>query len=169
MSACPCGYDFRNTPAQLADPDALVVARRAHLLFGNSIETLPRNDQDPADIYLLDDLSLDGLFRITWATGLKKSAAELITIGSTKKALTISQAEQYASRSASRLRDFLLTDHHKELRTAFFSSTLLQMMEDGLTDADRFLAAQLLTHGKRWQNSQASLLHQNPLAQMKLF
>lgn len=169
IATCRCGFDLRRIAAMRAHENALCFAN----WFGDRLrtKTAASNESFQANpvLELLDPLSTDGAMRLLWAIGIKASVQEAIGAGKTLKALPTSVAAQCVTRGIGRLFEIYLRQNLAELRPAFVLNALHAIVDDGLSNADRLIAAQLITCDKKRANSMASLLHLHPLSQIKLF
>lgn len=166
---CQCGFDLRQTKFVQAHEHAYRFAnwfcRRLPMDKGAGDGSLSENRV----FALLDELSTDGVMRFLWAIGINKTAQDAIGAGKAGQALTTLMAEQCVVRGIERFSQIYFHQNWTDFRPTFVSSALHALVVDGLSEADRAIAAQFITLGKQRENSKASVLHLNPLSQMRLF
>ncbi|WP_229751170.1 hypothetical protein [Undibacterium terreum] len=117
----------------------------------------------------LAQLSVDGVLRVIWALGIKKSSKDMPGAGTAKKALSIGEMEACLDRAIHRMAEVISHQSIEAIRPTFLLSALETMVEDGLSEFDRQFSSQLILVGKQRENPKASLLHLNPHSQIKLF
>lgn len=169
IMTCQCGCDLRRTKVVRAHDYALCFA----IWFGHRLpaqnETSSEYFQENPALALLDELSTDGAMRFLWAIGIKATAQDAIGAGKARKSLPTAMAEQCIVRGVERFSEICFQKNWVVLRPTFVSSALYALVIDGLCDADRSMAAQIIKLGKQRENPKASVLHLNPMSQMTLF
>jgi len=169
IMTCRCGFDLRRTKVVQAHDHARCFAIWFSRRLPADNEIFAKNLSNYQSLALLDELSTDGAMRLLWAIGVHSTAQDLLTAGKARQALMTAMAQQCIVRGIKRLSEIYLHQNWTELRPTFVSSALHALAIDGLWEADRSIAAQFLTLGKLRENPKASLLHLNPLSQIKLF
>lgn len=166
---CPCGFDLRQTKVVQAHEHAYRFAnwfsRRLLTDKGAGEECLSGNRV----LALLDELSTDGAMRILWAIGINKTAQDAIGAGKAGQALVTFMAEQCVVRGIERFSQIYFHQNWEDFRPTFVATALHALVVDGLSEADRSIAAQFITLGKQRENPKASMRYLNPLSQIKLF
>ncbi|WP_268237250.1 TniQ family protein [Undibacterium terreum] len=169
ISKCRCGHDIRLGSSEGASNACIAYSQWMALRLVDVSNSRSAIISESPVLSLFSDMSVDGASRIIWATGINASALETIAAGKSKKDLSTLQASRCVERSIQRLHEIQKTQNFANIRPAFVSSSLLSILEDGLCDSDIRFARGLLLEGKLRENPKASLLHLNPLSQIKLF
>lgn len=169
IMVCRCGFDLRRTKPIPTHKHAHSFASWFSRRLVTDSSAFAENISGHQAFALLDELSTDGAMRLLWAIGANATAQHVMTAGKARQALTIAMAKQCIVRGIERLLEIHLHQNWAEYRPTFVSSALHALVADGLYEADRSIAAQFITLGKRRENPKASLLNLNPLSQIKLF
>ncbi|MFZ6845846.1 TniQ family protein [Undibacterium sp. RuTC16W] len=169
ISLCKCGYDIRKSQQSRSSEESIAFSGWLQQRISQSAVWRENSSHFEPVLSMLDPLSIDSALRIVWATGIKKFPDDRIDVGTGSKALSIHRADECVGRSFSRLKEALVYQNIGEIRSLFSESILRSLIDETDHVTDQVLISQLLLLGKRRENPKASLLHLNPLSQMRLF
>lgn len=166
---CECGYDIRRSQRLEINEETAVFAAWLQERICPDCEWLLDAGNYRQVLSLLDNLSTDGALRVIWATGIKKCPEDQVDVGTGAKALSTRRAVRCIERSLSRLEEILTRQNIGNIRPLFSETNLRSLLDETECTADQALISQLLLQGKQRENPKSSLLHLNPLSQMRLF
>lgn len=165
---CRCKFDFRfSRTEQLPEEDIRIAddlefkLEHATLPFSSSNRTTPS--------ILLNPLSIDGTARVIHATGFLESPSDILKVGESRKEIRTKEMHQITKRSMERLSRLIHDENPRKTCSAFLTSSLLELENDGFTQNDRDLAHRILLLGRKGLPTRASLLSRNPRSQLNLF
>jgi hypothetical protein len=166
---CSCGQDFRRCTASRASPQSIQISQWLQHILG--VQQNAPSLALPADspLQTMTHLSLDGVMRILWATGIRLNTCDVLSPGYSGRFLSTLAASACVERSLQRLTRFSSPLEAKQARKSFVLKALVDLSDDAVLDNDRIFARTILTIGKRNRCGKASIERLNPLAQMSLF
>lgn len=105
LLACNCGFIWKNSRRMLlpAEDASICIARIVHSKLDLQHSECSANSLDRT----LSALNLDTLMRVIWAFGIKPTASEVISTGTSRIILRSDAAAKYCARGYARLHDLL--------------------------------------------------------------
>lgn len=157
LRACGCGFIWKNTPlVSLPIHDPCI--ELSNLVSDRICEGPLAKIHDTSSVTgKISHLSLDALFRILWAFGIKASTSDTVSTGVSKTILRSAQASLFVRRAYARLSDCLGESLYQgEMKDMVHASSLIALAKEISIDADlRFLGALMQKIGVQSKSTRA--------------
>lgn len=165
VSKCQCGFDFRNSKIT-SNYENDISEWLSNRFYG--ISSYAINNSYPV-LKSFEQLSLDGILRIFWATGIRATESEHVKAGESRRILSIDAAGACIQRSVARLKSIGQPNALKVMRKVFLLSGLFNLLDDFQKCEDADFALRLLSLERNPRSQKASFLNGNPQSQLQLF
>lgn len=165
---CRCRFDFRlSRTEQVPEEESKIAQNFEFRLNGDTPIFSTSNRMTPHT--LLNSLSIDGAARVIHAIGLMRESTDILRAGKSRKEIRTREMHEITKRSVERLSKITRDEETRETCTAFLTTALLDLEQEGHTQNDRDLAHRLICLGRKGLPTRASLLARNPRSQLNLF